>query len=105
MLAGSAATIKSIAGSHRDFAADLDTVLRERMDDEDLEVANIADAATATLIAGFDGHATPNSAHADGARSRLRDLVSHSHSIPHAHWRHATTAGSATTSTMASHAD
>jgi DNA-binding response OmpR family regulator/two-component sensor histidine kinase len=33
-----------LAGSHRDFATDLETVLRARMDDEDLDVDRMADA-------------------------------------------------------------
>jgi hypothetical protein len=59
----------------------------------------------ATPIAGFDHHATPSSARAGGVRSRPRGSVSHSHSMPHAHSQHATTADLATISTMASHAD
>jgi hypothetical protein len=79
------------------------------------EVANIAPAGRgrarlrtsqtrqpATSIAGFEHHATPNSAHVGGTRSRLRDWVSHSLSKPHAHSQHATTADFATTSTEAS---
>jgi CheY-like chemotaxis protein len=33
-----------LAGSHRDFSTSLDTMLRERMDDEDLDVDRMADA-------------------------------------------------------------